>query len=65
MLPFERSRNKNNFDYCFGCATQNEALDMITIDSNFFLSKFHQRCELQKNPKIDVSFFVVIHNILE
>ena len=42
MLPFQRSREKNHFNFFwFRCAAQNKALDMIDLVSIFCF--FHQR----------------------
>ena len=41
MLILQRRREKNRFNFfCFGCATQNKALDLMKIVSKiFFLIK--------------------------
>ena len=43
MLPLQRSREKNHFNFFyFGCATQNKALDMMKLVSKilFFIKEF-------------------------
>ena len=43
MLPLQQSREKNHFNFfCFGCATQNKALDMmkLVLKIFFFIKEF-------------------------
>ena len=50
MLPFQRSQEKKPFFFCFHCATQNKALDMIKWVSKIF---FHWRIYGVNSKRID------------
>ena len=43
ILPLQQSQEKNNFNFfCFGCATEHKAVDMMKLVSKnlFFIEEF-------------------------